>query len=141
MRFLDANIFIYAYYRPKGTLGDKELHMKNLSKQIIERINKGTEEVMTTVVHLSEVANILKYRMSNDSLLELFLGLYSRKNVIIKSVLSEEYLLALELASEENMEPNDALALHFMRNEDIKEIYTFDTNFEKVSDIIKLPII
>ena len=32
MRFLDANIFIYAYYRPKKQLTEKEEAMKDLSK-------------------------------------------------------------------------------------------------------------
>ena len=59
MRFLDANVFIYAYYKPKRKLTERQKEMKERSKEIIRKINEG-EDVITTVVHLSEVTNIIK---------------------------------------------------------------------------------
>ena len=41
--------------------------MKEHAKEIIRRINEG-EEVITAVVHLSEVANILKRALSMEDL-------------------------------------------------------------------------
>jgi hypothetical protein len=52
MKFLDANIFIYAYYKPRKELSEKARWMKEKSKKILKRINDG-EEVVTTAVHLS----------------------------------------------------------------------------------------
>lgn len=49
MRFLDANVFIYAYYKPKRKLNQKEQLMKDQAKEIINKINQGKEEVTTTV--------------------------------------------------------------------------------------------
>ena len=74
MRFLDANVFIYAYYKSKRELSDKQKEMKEHAKEIIKRINEG-EDVITTVIHLSEVSNILKKALGFDDL--LLLGLYS----------------------------------------------------------------
>lgn len=58
MRFLDANIFIYAYYKPRRELGQKEREMKEGAKDILMRINEGKETAITTVVHLSEICPI-----------------------------------------------------------------------------------
>ena len=59
MRFLDANIFIYAFYKPKKQLSEKEDDMKEQAKKIISNISQGKEQVITTVVHISEIVNIL----------------------------------------------------------------------------------
>jgi len=68
MRFLDANIFIYAYYKPKRQLSQKEKHMKEYAKKIISNVSQGKEKVAITVVHLSEIVNILKHGMALDEL-------------------------------------------------------------------------
>ena len=60
MRFLDANVFIYAYYKAKKQLTQKERQMKEHAKKIISSVSQGKEEVIMTVVHVSEVMNILK---------------------------------------------------------------------------------
>ncbi len=59
MKFADANVFIYAILKPRRELSEKELEIKSRAKAILARINEG-EEVFTTVVHLSEVANVLE---------------------------------------------------------------------------------
>ena len=138
MRFLDANVFIYAYYKPKRELTEKEKEMKEHAKDTITRINEG-EEVITTVVHLSEVTNILKRALSMEDLYSLLIGLFSMDNVRIVDVTTEDYLGAIELTSELKMDPNDCLAVDVMRCEDINEIYTFDKGFDGVAGIIRVP--
>ena len=34
MRFLDANIFVYAFYKPKGKLTEKQKFMKEKQKKL-----------------------------------------------------------------------------------------------------------
>lgn len=47
MRFLDANVFIYAYYKPKRELTEKQKQMKERSKEIIiYSFDKGFGEVL-----------------------------------------------------------------------------------------------
>jgi len=43
--------------------------MKDRAKDIIQKINNGEAEVITTVVHISEISNILKRAFST-----IFLG-------------------------------------------------------------------
>ncbi len=139
MRFLDANIFIYAYYRPRKELSEKARWMKEESKKILRRINDGEEEVVTTVVHLSEVINLLKKSLSTASLQELLLELYSLKNLKIIDVTAEEYLAAVTMMVETGLDANDCLALKVMKDIGITEIYSFDKGFERF--MRRLPII
>lgn len=138
MRFLDANIFIYAYYKPRIELSKEQKLMKAKSKEIVREINEGKLEVLTTVVHLSEVSNILKRSLSLVDLEALFMTLYSMDNVRIEGVSSEDYLLAVDTASELNLDPNDALAVNVMEKNKISEILSFDRGFDGVAGIKRI---
>ena len=71
MRFLDSNIFIYAFYKSNRQLTTLEKAMKDSSKRIINDIENGKESVVTTVVHLSEMVNILKHSFTAKQLGEI----------------------------------------------------------------------
>ncbi len=139
MRFLDANIFIYAYYKPKKQLTEKETQMKEYAKKIISNVSKGKEEVMMTVVHVSEAVNILKHGMQQDQLTIIIRGLFILDNVKVIGVSKEAYFAASELGEDLKLEPNDALAVDIMRQNDVAEIYSFDEHFNKIEGIIRLP--
>jgi predicted nucleic acid-binding protein len=139
MRFLDANIFIYAYYKPRKQLTQKEKEMKELAKQIISEVSGGKEPVIMTVVHLSEIVNILKHGMSLEQLTKLVRGLFMLDNVRILGVTREAYFAANELGEDLKLEANDALALDVMRMNNIKQIYSFDEDFEQIDGITRLP--
>lgn len=139
MSFLDANVFIYAYYKPKRQLTQKEKQMKDHAKRIISEISQGKEEVITTVVHLSEVVNILKHGMPLEHLANIVLGLFMLDNVKIRGVSREAYFAATELGDDLKLDPNDALAIDIMRLGNIKEIYSFDEDFDKIERVSRLP--
>lgn len=141
MRFLDANIFIYAYYKPKRQLTQKESQMKEYAKKIITSISQGKEEVITTVVHVSEIVNILKHGMPLDQLITVIHGLFMLDNVKIKGVTREAYFAATELGDDLKLDINDALAVDIMQLNSLKEIYSFDENFDRIEGITRLPII
>jgi len=139
MRFLDANMFVYAYYRPKRHLTQKEQQMKDYAKRIISEVSEGKEEVTMTVVHVSEVVNILKHSMPLEHLTNIVLGLFMLDNVQICGVSREAYFAATELGDDLKLDPNDALAVDAMRLNGIREIYSFDEDFDKVEGISRLP--
>jgi predicted nucleic acid-binding protein len=139
MRFLDANVFIYAYYKPKRQLTAKEKQMKELSQKIVKDVSNGKESVITTVVHLSEVVNILKHRMPLELLTAVVQGLFMLENIKILGVSTEAYFAANELGKDLKLEANDALAVDVMRQNDINEVYSFDDHFDNVEGIIRLP--
>jgi hypothetical protein len=139
MRFLDANVFIYAYYKPKKQLTQKEKQMKEHAKKIISGVSQGKEEVVMTVVHVSEIVNILKHGMPLDQLTTIVRGLFMLDNVKIMSVTREAYFAATELGDDLKLEANDALAVDVMRLNNIKEIYSFDEDFDQIEGITRLP--
>ena len=141
MRFLDANVFIYAYYKPKKQLTKKEKEMKENAKNIIRNISQGKEEVTTTVVHVSEIGNILKHGMSMDQLTTTIRGLFMLDNVKIRVVTRETYFAAVELGEDLKLEANDALAIDIMKMSSMKEIYSFDEHFDQIDGITKLPAV
>jgi len=139
MRFLDANVFIYAYYKPKKQLTQKEKQMKEHAKKIISGVSQGKEEVVMTVVHVSEIVNILKHGMPLDQLTTIVRGLFMLDNVKIMGVTREAYFAATELGDDLKLEANDALAVDVMRLNNIKEIYSFDEDFDQIEGITRLP--
>jgi hypothetical protein len=139
MRFLDANVFIYAYYKAKKKLSEREKMMKESAKKIISEVSQGKEEVVTTVVQVSEIVNILKYGVSLERLTNLVMGLFMLDNIRIYGVSRDAYFAATELGGDLKLESNDALAIDIMKMNDIKEIYSFDEDFDQIEGIIRLP--
>lgn len=139
MRFLDANIFIYAFYTPTGKLQKRQREMKTASQEIVKRINDGEEDVVTTVVHLSEIVNILKRALSLDDLVHIVTTFYSLDNMHIDGVSPHDYLGAVELMGELSLDANDALAVQVMRHRGIEQIYSFDQGFEHAKGIQRIP--
>ena len=139
MRFLDANVFVYAYYKPKRQLSQKEKQMKEYAKKIISDMSEGKEELFTTVVHLAEVVNILKHGMPLEPLNNLVLGLFMLDNLRIYGVSREAYFAATELGDDLRLESNDALAVDVMRQNNVKEMYSFDEDFNGIEGISRLP--
>jgi predicted nucleic acid-binding protein len=141
MKFLDANVFIYAYYKPKKQLTQKEQQMKEYAQNIITNVSQGKEEVITSVVHVSEIVNILKHGMPQDQLTVIIRGLFMLDNVTINDVTREAYFAATELGDDLKLEANDALAVDIMKTNEICEIYSFDEHFDKIEGITRLPSI
>ena len=139
MRFLDANVFIYAYYKPKRPLSEKEAQMKGQAKEIIASVSGGKEKMMMTVVHVSEVANILKHGLPREKLTEVIRGLFMLDNLRIVGVSRDQYFAAVELGEDLKLESNDALAVDMMQQNGVREIYSFDEHFAHVDGIVKLP--
>jgi len=139
MRLLDATVFIYAYYKPKRELTQREKQMKEQAKKIIGNVSQGKEEIMMTVVHLSKVVNILKHGMPLERLTGVILDMFMLDNVKIQGVSGESYFAATELVDVLKIDPNDALAIDVMRLNNITEIYSFDEDFEGIGGISRLP--
>lgn len=137
MRFIDASVFLHAYIKPKRSLKPHEKKIRENAKKIITRVNGG-EEVTITVVHLSEIANILEDFLSLDTALELESGILSRENIEITNVSADDYMTTIPIASDNKIGLNDALASLIMKNEGITEIYSFDKDFDKVESVKRI---
>ena len=130
MRFIDANLFIYAVLKPMKPLPAAVMQKKTAAKEIFLRVNAG-EPVMTTTVHLSEVANVLEDAAGIGFACDLLSAVMAKPSIAIRPVSPEDYLESIHRAQKYSVSINDALALIVMEQQGIDEIYTFDRHFTR----------
>ena len=135
MKFIDANIFLYAFLNAKATPDGKKI--KELAKAILSRIQKG-EKVFTTVIHLSEVANIAENKLPFDQQNRLFEVIMQNDSIDVKEVDKELYALAIEYAMDHKAGVNDALAVILMQKQNMHEVYSFDSDFDEFPGISRI---
>lgn len=140
MRFLDSSVFLHAYLKPRRKLKPREMLIKKEAKNIVRSVDEGEETVLTTVVHLSEVFNIVESHIGLHYSIYLASRFFSLKNVEIAGVSRVDYEKALAIAERYSVSLNDALAYTKMGEYGIEEIYTFDKHFKnlpvKIANII-----
>ena len=130
MRFIDANVFIYAVLRPKKALPEHILGKKRAANAIFRRVNDG-EPVVTTTVHLSEVANVLEDAAGLPFATDFLEALFSKPGISVLEVTPDTYRESIHLAKKTGISVNDALAVVVMEMQGISEIYTFDRHFQR----------
>ena len=134
MRFIDSNVFIHAYIKPTRRLQEHEERIKQGAKAIVRRVNRG-EEVITTVVHLGEIANLLENFMPHRSALDTVKELLYKENIQVQEISKRDYIKAIPTAEEAAVGLNDALAYALMEQKEIREIYTFDKDFDRLEGV------
>jgi len=134
MRFLDANVFIYAFLKARHRLKAEDQAVKESAQSIVSRVNKG-ERVVTTVVHMSEVFNFVEDWLPIEEALKLEEGLLSNDSIEVEAVDREAYISSIDLAKENSIGLNDGLAISVMQKNGVSEIYSFDKHFEKIKGI------
>ena len=134
LRFIDSNIFIHAWIKPKRKLNEKEMAIKENSKKILQRVEKG-EKVVTSVIHLSEIANLLESRMRLDKSLIYIEAIIGNRNIEIVEVDKNDLIESLEIAKKYRIGLVDAVAVTIMEKLGIKEIYTQDKDIRRANVI------
>jgi len=137
LRFIDSNIFLHAFLKPRRKLSEQESKIKEQSKAILERVEQG-EDVALSVVHLSEVVNILESGRGLEVAQGFLAWVISSDNIEVYTVTVEEYEVALPLSQEYDISPNDALAVNQMRTNSLEEIYSQDKHFDGIENIKKV---
>ena len=132
--YVDANMFIYAFLKTKRTLQPHEVKIKDAAKKIVSRINEG-EKVVTSVVHFSEVCNILDDYLPIEEALLVEKGLLFRENILICEVSKDDYLKAISVTEDQSVGVNDALAYVLMKKMAIQTVYSFDKDFDTFAGI------
>jgi len=135
MRFLDSSVLLHAYLKPRRKLRPEEVRIKENAKKIIKRIDEGKEEVLITVVHLSEIVNIIESYIGLRESIRLLARILALGNISVVNVNRRDYEKALFISSHYNVSVNDGVAYIKMRESNINEIYTFDKHFRNLPDI------
>jgi hypothetical protein len=123
---LDSNVLVYAVVKPKKNVDERLAKIKERAREILRRIDRGEERVVTTVVHISEIANVIESLANLTKAIEVVESILNSENVTVLDVTKEDYMTAILLARERGVSVNDALAYVVMMRLGIREIYTFD---------------
>ena len=137
MKFIDASVFLYAYLKPKSKTPKEITLLKKGAQKIVNRIDGG-ENAITTLVHISEVANILESRIPLNKALEVMTVMLTKKNLTVIEPTKKDYMKSVKDAQTFMIGINDALAYTVMQKENIHEIYSFDTDFDKIGEITRI---
>jgi uncharacterized protein len=132
--YVDANVFVYAFLKTKRNLQPHEVKIKEAAKKIVSRISEG-EKVVTSVVHFSEVCNILDDYLPIGEALSIEKALLFRENILVCEVSKDDYLKAISVTEDQKVGANDALVYVLMKRESIQTVYSFDKDFDTFTDI------
>ena len=138
MRFVDSNVFLHAFLRPRRELSKEERHVKEAAKEIVREI-EGGEGVAMSTVHLSEVVNIIESGLSLQKSLGFLAWAISSASIDVYPTDVGDYGGALSIARESGVSANDALAYLLMKEHDLDEVYSFDRHFDLL-DVTRLPV-
>jgi hypothetical protein len=137
LRFIDASTFLYAFLKSERVLPPDVAALKVGAQGILRRVNEG-ESVVTSVVHISEVANILEARVRLSGCRRIISDILDKRSVEVVDVSKNLYAASLRTADIHDVGINDALAFNIMKERDIDEIYSFDNHFDNVPGIKRL---
>ena len=134
MRFVDASVFVHAYLKPRRKLSAAESAVKSDAQKIVSRISSG-EEVLTTAVHLSEVANLVEEYLPLDEARSVEEALTYKDNIAVVPVSRQDCISALRYAKELKLGLTDAMAFAAMKENRVTEIYSFDRDFDAIQGV------
>jgi len=138
MKFVDSNIFLHAFLIPRRKLTKEEQRVKDEAKAIVERIERD-EGVALTTAHLSEVVNVIETGLGLEKSLGFLAWIITKDNIQVYPVAIEQYETAMQIAKDNRISVNDALAYATMKMYGLREIYSFDGHFNQLKDITRLP--
>lgn len=130
-------MFLHAVLAPIRELKPHELLIKEASKNILLRVEAG-EQVTTTTSHISEVANILESRTSKAKASLILQSLVDLQNLTILPLTPNQSRTAAAVSGKLGTGYNDALAYLAMQDNGINTIYSFDKDFDKLTDIKRI---
>lgn len=130
-RFLDTNILLRYF---TGSDGEKAL----AAKALLERVERGEEKVVTSVMVVFESIFTLQrtYKMPKARIREMVGDVLSLSGVQLAG--KRLCLQALALYVEKNISFADAYNAVYMQLRQLSEIYTFDTEFDRVERIVRV---
>lgn len=129
--FLDTNILL-RYFVPSDP--DKALR----AKALLKRVERGEEKVVTSTMVVFEVVFTLQrtYKVHKAKISEMVGNLISLRSVQLTN--KRLYLQALTLYAAKNLSFADAYNAVYLKSRGLSEIYSWDTDFDKVEGLVRV---
>ena len=131
MRFIDTNIFLRYYTR------DDEKKAEEVLK-LLRKVEKNEEKVVTSPLVIFEVIFTLEkyYKVSKKEIHELLQPILDLRG--LKLDFRDIFSLAFDLYSKKNISFADAFNACFMAKQGIKEVYSYDRDFDRIEGIKRI---
>ena len=128
MRFLDTNLLIRYFTRD-----DEEKAQKVL--KLLKRVERGEERVITSPLVLFEIVFTLQsfYKVPREKIKELLSPILELRGLKLSD--KEIYHSALDIYAKKNLSFADAFNAAIALKKGIKEIYSYDEDFDKIEGI------
>lgn len=130
-RFLDTNVLLRYF-----TLDDEEKAEKALA--LLTRIENGEERVETSHLIIFETIFTLQryYQVPRVRIRELLRPVIRMRSLHLP--LKSCCMDALDIYVESNVSFADAFTVAYMKTRGIEEIYSWDTDFDKLEDVLRV---
>ncbi len=130
-RFVDTNILIRYFTRDDETKASKAL-------ALLTRVERGQEQLETSIIVIFETVYALRrlYQVPKAQIHELVGNLIRLRGLHLPG--KNLCLEALDLYLERNISFADCYNAVYMRGREIPEIYSWDTDFDKMESIIRV---
>ncbi len=93
---------------------------------------------MTSTVHLSEIANVLEGNLEARASLDILRSLALNENLVVDAVSRDDCASATGEMEDVRVGFNDAIAHVVMRRNRLREIYSFDKDFDRFADLTRI---
>ena len=125
MRFVDSNVFIYVLVK-----SPKDDYM--IAKRILQRIEDGEETITNTAV-IQEIIDWLEYNNRRREVEKLLTAINSYITMKKAEISWSDMIAAIDEMNKYDLDFVDALTVQTMKRNNIKEIYTNDRDFDRVT--------
>lgn len=134
MRFLDTNVIV------RYLVKDDQVKAEACF-QLFKKLEQGTEELTTCEAVIAEVVYVLSsralYGLNHEEIRARLTPILTLKGLRLPQ--KRLYLKALDLyAIYSFLDFEDALCVVHMENEDTKELYSYDTDFDRIPGIRRI---
>ena len=140
-KFLDSNVLIHAFLKPKKNLTQRDIEIKRKSIDIVKDLQSGSLKVVVTTAQIFEVANILESLLSHQAAKETIDFVLTAPNIKIYAVSQKDLEEALNVAErykDNKIGINDCITYIVMKNANISEILSFDKHFDTLADVTRI---
>ena len=131
MRFIDTNVFLRYL-----TGDDKEKAQKALA--LLKRLEKNQEKATTNLLVIFETIFTLErfYKVDRKEVRNLLQPILELRGFKFRE--ADTVIDALDIYTGKNIPFADAFNAAYMRANDLKEIYSYDEDFDRIEDIIRI---
>jgi predicted nucleic acid-binding protein len=136
-RLVDANVLILFYTGANSPIPENRRKAQDAAN-LLARVERGDETIVLTTTILYEVIFLLQraFRIPRPDIRQRMVDLLSKRNV--RLVNKRRMREALDIYATTGLSIVDALTVAEMRAAKVNELYSWDTDFDRIPDIRRI---